>query len=330
MELLERYLQAVRFFLPRGQQDDISRELAENLRSQMEDREEELGRPLTDDEQADILRRHGHPMIVAGRYRSSQFIIGPAFFPIYIFALKVGLAASVLVTVVMAIIGIAIDGNPLTQIGHAIKGLPDRALLVFAWTTLGFVVLDAAQRRLKLSAKWDPRQLPKVTRPEVQIPRARTLFELLFVAAWVVLLVLLPWPFLIFAPALAFLTPAPVWQTVYLPVVLLGVAAFALHAVNFARPYRTATRAWARVGLNVASLTVVAALLNASVWVLPGSDGSHQQEIQRLVSAINLSVRIGLIVTFVVTFVEIGADVHRILRRSWTNSTTEASVRGAR
>ena len=48
MNLLDRYLQAVRFFLPRRQQDDIVRELSENLLSQMEDRAEELGRPLTE------------------------------------------------------------------------------------------------------------------------------------------------------------------------------------------------------------------------------------------------------------------------------------------
>ena len=47
MELLERYLQAVRFFLPKHQQDDIVRELSENLVSEMEDREEACGRPLT-------------------------------------------------------------------------------------------------------------------------------------------------------------------------------------------------------------------------------------------------------------------------------------------
>ena len=47
MNLLDRYLQAVRFFLPRRQQDDIVRELSENLLSQMEDRAEELGRPLS-------------------------------------------------------------------------------------------------------------------------------------------------------------------------------------------------------------------------------------------------------------------------------------------
>ena len=47
MDLLERYLNAVRFFLPQKNQDDIVRELSENLISQMEDRQEELGRPLS-------------------------------------------------------------------------------------------------------------------------------------------------------------------------------------------------------------------------------------------------------------------------------------------
>ncbi len=39
MELLDRYLQAVRFWLPRKQQDDIIAELGEDLRSQIQDRE---------------------------------------------------------------------------------------------------------------------------------------------------------------------------------------------------------------------------------------------------------------------------------------------------
>lgn len=48
MDLLNRYLQAVKVFLPHRQQDDILRELSENLMAQMEDRAETLGRPLTD------------------------------------------------------------------------------------------------------------------------------------------------------------------------------------------------------------------------------------------------------------------------------------------
>jgi hypothetical protein len=43
MELLDRYLQAVKFWLPAEQQDDIAAELGEDIRSQIEDRKEQLG-----------------------------------------------------------------------------------------------------------------------------------------------------------------------------------------------------------------------------------------------------------------------------------------------
>ena len=108
MELLDQYLKTIKPFLPKGQQDDIIRELSENLLSQMEDREAELGRPLTQAEQEAILQQHGNPMVVAGRYqqqkRSVAFgrqLIGPLLFPLYlrILCLNLGLTAAVVLTI---------------------------------------------------------------------------------------------------------------------------------------------------------------------------------------------------------------------------------------
>ncbi len=56
MELLDRYLQAVREYLLRNRRDDIVKELGDNILSQMEDKAAELGRPLTEAEQAAILK----------------------------------------------------------------------------------------------------------------------------------------------------------------------------------------------------------------------------------------------------------------------------------
>jgi hypothetical protein len=64
MDLLDRYLRAVRTHLPASQQDDILKELKENLRAQMEDKEAELRRPLDEDEVAAILKKHSHPIFV--------------------------------------------------------------------------------------------------------------------------------------------------------------------------------------------------------------------------------------------------------------------------
>ena len=90
MELLERYLQAVRGYLLRNRRDDIVKELGGNILSQMEDKAAELGRPLNEDEQVIILKQHGHPLVAAARYRRLplQQLIGPTLFPLYWYMLQ--------------------------------------------------------------------------------------------------------------------------------------------------------------------------------------------------------------------------------------------------
>src|ERR1700691_5114411 len=88
-ELIDRYLQAVRFWLPRtSRQEDVLAELGEDLRSQIEDKETQLGPSLDKPEMAQILRQCGSPMMVAGRLGPQRYLTGPSLFPIYGFVLK--------------------------------------------------------------------------------------------------------------------------------------------------------------------------------------------------------------------------------------------------
>ena len=47
MELIERYLQALKFALPQKQRDDIIKELRDSILSQIEEKEAEVGHPLS-------------------------------------------------------------------------------------------------------------------------------------------------------------------------------------------------------------------------------------------------------------------------------------------
>src|SRR5271163_4374234 len=105
MNLLDRYLQAVKKHLPWQRQDDILAELRANLESQLEDKESELGRPLTKDEAEAWLKQIGAPMQVAARYQPQQYLIGPSLFPIYLYVLKfASLLALLVYSVVSAIL----------------------------------------------------------------------------------------------------------------------------------------------------------------------------------------------------------------------------------
>src|SRR5437016_1150491 len=95
MELLDRYLQAVRFFLPKKQKVDIIAELSEDLRSQIEEKETQLGRTLTETELEAILKRCGSPWEVGSRYLPQRYLIGPTLFPVYRFFLGILLLACV-------------------------------------------------------------------------------------------------------------------------------------------------------------------------------------------------------------------------------------------
>lgn len=323
MDLLARYLQAVRFFLPRGAQDDIVRELEEDLRAQIEEREESLGRALSDDERAEIIKRHGHPMLVAGRYRAHQRLIGSALFPIYMFALKLGLAICLLVTAVLAAIAAVMNGDVAGQVGHALLDYPGRALMVFAWTTLSFAVLDYAVSRVNVAGTWDPRTLPRIQPSVAWTSRINSLAELIATVVGLVWLLLVPrYPALAMGPAAAVLVPTPIWTAMFLPFVGLVCATAALAFVNFWRPYWTPGRSAARLAIQTASFIIFAVLLRGGPWVASRPDVAQRAgaSFERFVEIANNACQVATAIGCIIALVEIVREVLRWRARRATSA----------
>src|SRR5690348_2438397 len=98
MTLLDRYLYAVETNLPKDQAaGDIVAEIGEDLQSQMDELASVLGRPLTEEEQSQIIKAYGHPQVVAARYGRVQYLLGPDLLPFYWSALR--LVASIVVAI---------------------------------------------------------------------------------------------------------------------------------------------------------------------------------------------------------------------------------------
>ena len=67
MALLQDYLRSVRLYLPpRTDRDDILTELSAHLQATLDDREEELGRALTQDEETAVLWGVGEAVFMLG------------------------------------------------------------------------------------------------------------------------------------------------------------------------------------------------------------------------------------------------------------------------
>jgi hypothetical protein len=279
-DIIERYLHAVGFWLPRNQKHDILAELSEDLRSQVEDREAELGRPLEEADIAAILKQRGRPVFVAGMFRPQQRLIGPGLYPIYLLVLKI-VALFYLLPWLLVWIGMLIfDGIQSRyhiSVGIGSLGtLWTQAFTQFGVITLIFAVIDRVSTTSQLCENWDPRKLPKV-KVEAIKRRANAVAGILFGALGLIWLLAVPhFPFLILGPAAYALKPAPIWSSVYGLILLLAVAGIAEHVVEMLRPQLTWFRPVFRFATNGFTLWIIYRLLQTRSYLV-ATDASTAQ-----------------------------------------------------
>lgn len=252
MELLERYLQAIRKYLPLRRQDDIIAELRTNMESQIEDRESELGRALTQGEFEDILRKMGHPMLVASRYQPQQYLIGPAIFPMYFYVLRIAMLWAFIICMIVAAVV-----TPLTQTGgqaviDALFRTPGALVQVAAWITLVFAGFEFVRTHYPqtcpeipgITQNWNPSSLPPLEKTEHSgKPRSmtQTVVEIVMGVLFLGWLLLIPHhPFLLMGPGAAYLQAgpfvlAPVWWTFYWLLIAVNIMQVAWKCIELAR-----------------------------------------------------------------------------------------------
>lgn len=241
LELIDRYLQAVRFWLPKTErQDDLLAELGEDLRSQIEAREGELSRPLNKEEVAEILKRCGAPMLVAARLGPKQHLIGPALYPMYTFVLKMVLFW-ILVPVFVFIVGptnfAGSNGDWGAAVLNTIGDLWSGLFIAAGTITLIFAIIERTHTVAAIECKWDPMKLPPVRKQERKPSLANTVCQLVFAVFGLVWLLLLPhYHFLILGPGDALLKAAPMWHKFYLPIVLLSALTILRPSITLAKP----------------------------------------------------------------------------------------------
>jgi hypothetical protein len=237
--MLDRYLAAVGNFLPPTNRADILAELRANLTAEFDAAEEQSGAPLTEDQQAGILRRHGHPFMVAGQYFPQQYLIGPAWIAGYYYTLKlaIGLAAAILL--IGSLVYMVVEHSSITHLLHSWSKFPGIALDTFTVVTLLFASAEYCSKRFGWkegigASSWDPRKLPAVEL-YLDVPKQKHVWTQLTGAIFSLVL-LLSWRYwggLLHTAALRHsVLLSPVWDRVYQ---LLLVSLIACLLAAFAR-----------------------------------------------------------------------------------------------
>jgi hypothetical protein len=269
MDLIDRYLAAVGRHLPRPQQDDIVSELADSLRSEVEDRQAELGRPLTEDEQAELLKRRGHPWLAASRYLPQQYLIGPGLYPYYRKALTMVVFWVVLpITIVGGGIMAIYADTPMQVWGRVIGAAWNGAIYSVGIITIVFAVLERERVRFTALEHWDPARLPAAGEGR-EVPRSESVVGLVLgftFLIWWVDLIRVP-EFMSYDGEPVSFTPAPIWTRLYLPILISLVAWIAIQAVDLVRPWRTLAVSVVDISVNLLNLIVIAFILRAGHFV---------------------------------------------------------------
>ena len=323
MELVDRYLQAVKFALPKSDQDDIVQELNDSILSQIEEKESALGRPISEDEVVGLLKKMGSPAQLASRYREQQGLIAPTVMPIYWKVMKVALGLAFLVNVFAAILTAA-AGRPLLESLAPIIRFPSIAIQTFAWITLTFIALHFFGAKFNPPDNWDPRKLPAV----VKVKRGKSRTE--SIAALVIGTIATVWwlvglrnPILIMGPGIAFLSFAPIWLKLYPLWVVMGIAEVARHAYEFARPYATKQHLIYGLVPRALSLVTLYLLIRAGELFVANPNNPALAD---AMPAINYGTHLGLTIAVVIALAKLLLDVWKLLSGRFEQAH-EAAIR---
>ena len=295
MDLIDRYLNAVAAQLAQDERADIVAELRDLILSRFEAKEEALGRALTEDEQEAILQEIGHPLVVAARYRKGpDSLVGPELFPYWLFGVKAGLLVLLTVHGIGLFISL-ISGGPDSgrEISQAFHGFFSAGLGLIGAATLIAAIFEHYGIRPKWLSKWRVRDLGafELTDPAKWGVNIRSSSKAAKGAPWstgrrwpgtdhafsliAIGVFALWWVGLLHFPGLmrielrgedAVVTGAPVWATLYGPILLYALAQMAVHLDGLLRPQGVRLRAMADIAIAVGGLWLTAMIYSAGHW----------------------------------------------------------------
>ena len=324
MQLLERYLNAIKPLLPRKTKEDILREISDDILSQMEDKAEALDRPLNEAEQAEIIRKHGHPIVAAARYGATRYLIGPEIFPLYWLILKISIIAALVVRLIVEIVGVLLSADPAHAWIPALLKVPTVLIPVFFWVTAVFAAYEFCRSffNLRVRVPWDPRSLTQIEEHAAAIPRSHSLAELLFGIAGLIWWQMLPAaPYLVFGPGASLITVGPGWKALYWPVLILIVAGLAQSTFDLARPYPTVARRLLRLATRTAGIAVLGFAVRLGNWIAPAPCAPNAEQANALAHVVNQVFFYGLIAGFIIGALQLAWEWFRHFRGSFPQSS---------
>ncbi|MDX2007269.1 MAG: hypothetical protein SFU83_18670 [Meiothermus sp.] len=267
MNLVQRYIQAVKLELPVAVREDIGRELQSTIQDELEAFAQRNGRSPSEAEVGEHLKRMGHPVRVASTYWTRRSLVSEAAYPLYKQALLVAMSVYVTIGVLMAVaeLGQAQTWG-LLMFPRVLYDIAATVLFGFFAITLVFHYFGDQIAAQPYFWRWRTERLPSVESPAAYLPRPQTVSELLGNVFALTLLAVGPLGFRAYGFTLDF---SPVGG-VLAALLVLTLLDFGLNLLNLLQPYWTKAKLIVRllvglgVGFCLVQLLLIPQLVGAS------------------------------------------------------------------
>jgi hypothetical protein len=315
-DLIDRYMHAVKFLLPKKQQADIVAEIGEDLQSQVDERVAAHGHALDEDDVVVLLKKRGSPAMVASSYFPERRLMNPAMLPVYWLVLKI-----VLLWVYVPLFAIIFLGPVLTvarpweMLLRSVVEYWRAAFMTVGMVTMVFALLDRYQIKFHHADNWNPRKLPRVPGAEDPTTRWKHLAGSIFGVAVTSFWVLLMWRRNEFSfPGGAHIVLGPVWHWIYLPVIGVTLTSAFFDVLSALRPRWTQLRSRARVVIDCCSLAIAVVLLSAGNLVSIAGGSLSAGDLAKATAWLNFMIEGAAITAAVVTIFDAIGEARRLLR----------------
>lgn len=313
MDLLDRYLASIRQNLPAKRADDITAELREDLLDRVEAQETRLGRPLDEAETSALIKAFGHPLVIAGRYREHQYLIGPETFPFYLYTLRV--AAVIMFAMLLfasAVPVLVAGGDPISGLLQGLGRTWGALITGFGVITFIFAIFERYGVSKKHVEAWKPAQLSvdPVSRGKWESPIEVGLNLLLLLCLVGIIPVSLA-----YSDYGIHIGPTAVWSAYYWPIVILVAGRLVHDLIQWLKPNWATPALVTGLGTALGGIWVVGMLSRNGPWVTATAVGADAAKATQTAGGVNMAIGIALTVALIAWGFGIAVTLYRYYQR---------------
>jgi len=317
MSLLDRYIHEVGRFLPRKKRGSIQAELRSSVVDTLEDR---FGPDPDQDQVEEVLLEFGKPRDVAASYHPrGQYLVGPGLYPIFQMVAWIVVAAVLGAQLLAFGVGVFIAGEPFSPL-ETIAGLVSSVPASLGWVLITFMILQYFDAKPALGEEpWDPKAMPE-RNPEEDLKKGELTFGLVFGILILALVTVAPqWVGFLTMPGGKFYSNPVILD--YL--ILIQVSLLATIMMNIYLLWKgswTLVTRLIKLGLDAFGVVILAFLIQGhNVWLAAKGSPSFSAWISAIESnnweLVGMhAFRLGFVVAFIVTVIEIVVTIFRMIR----------------